>query len=78
MMCERDLENIRDILQQLADRNTLSRTVNADADSGDIVRCKDLIDQGFKRFEVGIILGGNRAFIDLSVRSTRRLLYEWM
>ena len=32
------------------------RVVNLVGDGEDILRCKDLVDQGFKKFEVGIVL----------------------
>ena len=49
---QRDLEKIRDILKLQADRNIVSRAANFVSDGEDILRCKELIDQGFKRFEV--------------------------
>jgi len=49
---QRDLEKIRDILKLQADRNIVSRAANSVGDGEDILRCKELIDQGFKRFEV--------------------------
>ncbi|KIM83174.1 hypothetical protein PILCRDRAFT_7143 [Piloderma croceum F 1598] len=47
-----DLKRIRDILQQQADRSTVGRVVNSVGDGEGILRCKELVDQGFKRFEV--------------------------
>ena len=49
---QRDLEKVRDILKRQADRNIVARTVNSVGDGEEILRCKELIDQGFKRFEV--------------------------
>jgi hypothetical protein len=53
---QRDLEKIRDILMLQTDRNIVLRATNSIGDGEDIVRCKELIDQGFKRFEVSTIL----------------------
>jgi len=53
---QRDLEKIRDILKLQADRNIASRAANSIGDGEDILRCKELIDQGFKRFEVSTTL----------------------
>jgi hypothetical protein len=53
---QRDLEKIRDILKLQADRNIVSRAANSVGDGEDILRCKELIDQGFKRFEVSMTL----------------------
>jgi hypothetical protein len=53
---QRDLEKIHDILKLQADRNTISRAANSVGDGEDILRCKELIDQGFKRFEVSMTL----------------------
>jgi hypothetical protein len=47
---------IRNILQLQADRNLARRVVDSVADSEDIIRCMGLVDQGFKRFEVSMIL----------------------
>ena len=53
---QRDLEKIRDILKLQADRNIVSRAANSVGYAEDILRCKELIDQGFKRFEVSTTL----------------------
>jgi len=53
---QRDLEKIRDILKLQADRNIVSRAANSVGNGEDILRCKELIDQGFKRFEVSTTL----------------------
>ena len=53
---QRDLEKIRDILKLQADRNIVSRAANSVGNGEDILRCKELIDQGFKRFEVSMTL----------------------
>jgi hypothetical protein len=58
MLC-RDLENIRDILKVQVDRPILKRTLNAVGDAEDIVRCKELIDQGFRRFEVSTAINAS-------------------
>ena len=52
---QRDLEKVHDILKRKADRNIVARTVNSVGDGEDILKCKELIDQGFKRFEVSMI-----------------------
>jgi hypothetical protein len=52
----RDLEKIRDILKPQADRNVVERAANSVGDGEDILRCKELVDQGFKRFEVSTTL----------------------
>jgi hypothetical protein len=49
------LEKIHDILKRQADRNIIVRAANSVGDGEDILRCKELIDQGFKRFEVSTI-----------------------
>ncbi|KIM76013.1 hypothetical protein PILCRDRAFT_13202 [Piloderma croceum F 1598] len=36
----------------LTDRNTRGRVVNSIGDGEDVLRCKELVDQGFKRFKV--------------------------
>jgi hypothetical protein len=51
---QRDLERIRDILKLQADRNIIARAASSVGDGEDILRCKELIDQGFKRFEVSM------------------------
>ena len=61
---QRDLEKIRDILKLQVDRNIVARAANSVGDGEDILRCKELIDQGFKRFEVSTIL--NRILCALS------------
>ena len=53
---QRDVEKIRDILKLDADRNIASRAANSVGDGEVILRCKELIDQGFKRFEVSMTL----------------------
>jgi hypothetical protein len=53
---QRDLEKIRDIFKLQADRNIVSRAANSVGDGEGILRCKELIDQGFKRFEVSMTL----------------------
>jgi hypothetical protein len=53
---QRDLEKIRDILKLQADRNIIARAANSVGDGEDILKCKELIDQGFKRFEVSTTL----------------------
>jgi hypothetical protein len=52
LRCPRDLEKIRDIIKLQADRNMFLRAANSVSDGEEILRCKELIDQGFKRFEV--------------------------
>ncbi|KIM86429.1 hypothetical protein PILCRDRAFT_4924, partial [Piloderma croceum F 1598] len=47
-----DLRRIRDILELQADRNAAGRALNSVGDGEDIIRCKELVDQSFKRFEV--------------------------
>jgi hypothetical protein len=74
---ERDLEKICNILQVQVNRHASSRAVNVVADSEDILRCKELIDQGFKRFEVKTMLAQNTS-PDFSTRSTPLLRYEWI
>jgi hypothetical protein len=49
------MEKIRDILEKQLKRNGLGRTVNADDDGADIVKCKSLVDQGYQRFQVSRI-----------------------
>ena len=53
---QRDLEKIRDILKLQADRNIVSRVANSVGDGEVILKCKELIDQGFKRFVVSTTL----------------------
>ena len=53
---QRDLGKIRDILKLQGDRNIVLRATNSVGDGEDIRRCKELIDQGFKRFEVSMTL----------------------
>ena len=53
---QRDLETIRDILKLQGDRKIVLRAANSVGDEEDIRRSKELIDQGFKRFEVSITL----------------------
>lgn len=60
MRWQRDLADVHDILQRQVKRNMFSKTKNADVDARDILKCKDLIDQGFKRFEVGFLLPEHR------------------
>jgi hypothetical protein len=56
MVCKRDLENIRNILQLQANQNLAGRAANSIGDGEDILRCKELVDQGFRRFSVSIML----------------------
>jgi hypothetical protein len=73
-MFQRDLEKIRDILKLQADRNIVARAANSVGDGEDILRCKELIDQGFKRFEVSTIRDRIlRTLSDCHSRSTRQL-----
>jgi hypothetical protein len=53
---QRDLEKIWDILKLQANQNIVSRAANSVSDGEDILRCKELINQGFKRFEVSMTL----------------------
>ena len=53
---KRDLENIRDILQLQADRHITGRVMNFVGDGEEVLKCKELVDQGFKKFEVSTIL----------------------
>jgi len=48
----RDLEKIRNILQLQANQNLAGRAANSIGDGEDILRCKELVDQGFRRFSV--------------------------
>jgi hypothetical protein len=52
MLVKSDLERIRDILQLQADRNIAGRVMNTIGDGEDLIRCKELVDQAFKRFQV--------------------------
>ena len=73
-MFQRDLEKIRDILKLQADRNIVARAANSVGDGENIFRCKELIDQGFRRFEVSTIRDRIlRALSDRYSRSTRQL-----
>jgi len=80
LWCPRDLEKIRDIVKLQADRNMFSRAANSVSDGEEILRCKELIDQGFKRFEVSMTLVkifGAMCVIQHHSRSTRQLHWEW-
>ena len=56
LQCPRDLEKIRDIIMLQAGKNIFSRAANSVSDGEEILKCKELIDQGFKRFEVSMTL----------------------
>lgn len=47
-----DLDRIRDVLKKQLDRQLAGRTMNATGDTEDIVRCKELVDDAFKKFMV--------------------------
>lgn len=50
-----DLEKILRVVKSQANRSKFSRGVNHIGDSENIAKCKDLVDQGFKVFNVGIL-----------------------
>ncbi|KIM72963.1 hypothetical protein PILCRDRAFT_15657 [Piloderma croceum F 1598] len=47
-----DLEKIQDILQLQANQSLARRAMNSVGNGEDIIRFKELVNQGFKRFEV--------------------------
>lgn len=49
------MEKIWDILEKQLKQNGLGRTVNANDDGENIIKCKSLVDQGYQRFQVSRI-----------------------
>jgi hypothetical protein len=51
-----DLEKILEILQRIASSKLRTRFLKPEEHQGDIVRCKEMLDQAFKVFNVGHLL----------------------